>query len=224
MGFNSHTDSLSREQGYYNPPTQTGSLSPDTTPSRVDKGALFQLGLSVGAVFRHFKGDYYVVRSVDYDSEDTRVVRVSYQAVKPPYETWSRPATDFLSEVPEGRTSITGQKMRFQMVVDFQPYPLSGVPTPLLVDELKKRVDNPYRNESGVSEVVVEDYVVGQVLPPLTEEDRLEVNVLSSFNDIDKARDWAERHRGNKTTLVFRRVFFSSNGQLLTNSLTQSIL
>ena len=70
--------------------------------------------VSIGKVYRHFKGNYYFVEDIAYDSE-TQERMVVY---KPIYERndkkklWVRPEKMFLSEIPERPDNITGQKYR----------------------------------------------------------------------------------------------------------------
>lgn len=74
--------------------------------------------VKVGRVYRHFKGNYYFVENVAYDSE-TKERMVVY---KPLYQRedgrsiWVRPEEMFLSIVPERPDNITGQKHRFELV------------------------------------------------------------------------------------------------------------
>ena len=69
----------------------------------------------IGRVYRHFKGNYYFVENVAYDSE-TQERMVVY---KPLYERedgrkiWVRSEKMFLEEIPERPDNITGQKYRF---------------------------------------------------------------------------------------------------------------
>lgn len=71
--------------------------------------------VKIGKVYRHFKGNYYFVENVAYDSE-TKERMVVY---KPLYERedgrriWVRPEKMFLEEIPERPDNITGQKSRF---------------------------------------------------------------------------------------------------------------
>ena len=73
-------------------------------------------------VYRHFKGNYYYVVDVAYDSE-TKERMVIY---KPLYEReekkmlWIRPEKMFLSEIPERPDNITGQKTRFALCEDLE--------------------------------------------------------------------------------------------------------
>ena len=78
--------------------------------------------VKVGRVYRHFKGNYYFVENVAYDSE-TKERMVVY---KPLYNRedgrliWVRPEKMFLEEIPDRPDNITGQKFRFQLVDDIE--------------------------------------------------------------------------------------------------------
>ena len=79
--------------------------------------------IKIGKVYRHFKGNYYFVEDVAYDSE-TKERMVVY---KPLYnrednrQLWVRPEKMFLSEIPIDRPdNITGQKHRFEIVQDIE--------------------------------------------------------------------------------------------------------
>ena len=80
--------------------------------------------VSIGKVYRHFKGNYYYVVNVAYDSE-TKERMVVY---KPLYERedkkmlWVRPEDMFLSEIPERPDNITGQKVRFELINNLSDY------------------------------------------------------------------------------------------------------
>lgn len=73
--------------------------------------------IQVGKVYRHFKGNYYFIENIAYDSE-TQERMVVY---KPLYYRedgqyiWVRPEKMFLSELPERPDNITGQKHRFEL-------------------------------------------------------------------------------------------------------------
>ncbi len=78
--------------------------------------------VKIGRVYRHFKGNYYFVENIAYDSE-TKERMVVY---KPLYHRedgrsiWVRPEKMFLEEIPERPDNITGQKVRFQLVDDIE--------------------------------------------------------------------------------------------------------
>lgn len=78
--------------------------------------------VKVGRVYRHFKGNYYFVENVAYDSE-TKERMVVY---KPLYERedgrkiWVRPESMFLSEIGDRPDNITGQKVRFKLAEEIE--------------------------------------------------------------------------------------------------------
>ena len=73
--------------------------------------------VKIGRVYRHFKGNYYFVENVAYDSESKERMVV----YKPLYNRedgryiWVRPEKMFLEEIPERPDNITGQKVRFEL-------------------------------------------------------------------------------------------------------------
>ncbi len=73
-------------------------------------------------VYRHFKGNYYFVENIGYDSE-TKERLVIYKTL---YERedgksiWVRPEKMFLEEIPERPDNITGQKHRFELVKELE--------------------------------------------------------------------------------------------------------
>ena len=76
--------------------------------------------VKIGKVYRHFKGNYYFVENIAYDSENQERMVV----YKPLYNRddgrfiWVRPEKMFLEEIPEMPDNITGQKHRFELVED----------------------------------------------------------------------------------------------------------
>ncbi len=78
--------------------------------------------VKIGRVYRHFKGNYYFVENIAYDSE-TKEKMVVY---KPLYERddkkniWVRPEKMFLEKIPERPDNITGQNVRLELVKDIE--------------------------------------------------------------------------------------------------------
>lgn len=78
--------------------------------------------IQIGKVYRHFKGNYYFIQNVAYDSE-TMERMVVY---KPLYERedgrmlWVRPEKMFFEKIPERLDNITGQKHRFELAQDLE--------------------------------------------------------------------------------------------------------
>ena len=78
--------------------------------------------VKIGRVYRHFKGNYYFVENVAYDSE-TQERMVVYKPLYPREDgkmIWVRPEKMFLEEIPERPDNITGQKNRFTIVDDIE--------------------------------------------------------------------------------------------------------
>lgn len=78
--------------------------------------------VKIGRVYRHFKGNYYFVENVAYDSE-TKERMVVYKPLYPREDgrlIWVRPEKMFLEEIPERPDNITGQKVRFELVKDIE--------------------------------------------------------------------------------------------------------
>ena len=72
----------------------------------------------IGKVYRHFKGNYYFVEDVAFDSETEEriVVYKNLYDRKDKRQLWVRPEKLFLSEVQTDRPdNITGQKYIFQL-------------------------------------------------------------------------------------------------------------
>ena len=84
--------------------------------------------VKIGRVYRHFKGNFYFVENIAYDSE-TKERMVVY---KPLYSRedgrtiWVRPEKMFLEEIPDRPDNITGQKVRFELVEDIEKNYLSN--------------------------------------------------------------------------------------------------
>jgi len=73
--------------------------------------------VETGKVYRHFKGNYYFVENVAYDSETQErmvVYRPLYER-KDGKQLWIRPEKMFLEEIPERPDNITEQKHRFEL-------------------------------------------------------------------------------------------------------------
>ena len=79
--------------------------------------------VEIGKVYRHFKGNYYFVENIAYDSETTERIVV----YKPLYKRedkkklWVRPEKMFLSEISTERPdNITWQTHRFEIVKEIK--------------------------------------------------------------------------------------------------------
>lgn len=71
--------------------------------------------IKVNGIYRHFKGNYYIVLGLAKDSETEKEV-VLYKALYGKNEIWVRPLDMFLSEVDHAKYPNIKQKYRFKLV------------------------------------------------------------------------------------------------------------
>ena len=71
--------------------------------------------LKLHHVYRHFKGDYYLVEDIAKDSE-TQEEMVVYRKLYDDGSLWVRPKTMFLSKVDKQKYPDVEQEYRFQLV------------------------------------------------------------------------------------------------------------
>lgn len=70
--------------------------------------------IQIGRVYRHFKGDYYLVEAVAKDSE-TNTDMVIYRKLYGDGGLWVRPLSMFLSKVDRDKYPEVSQEYRFQL-------------------------------------------------------------------------------------------------------------
>ena len=70
-----------------------------------------------GEIYRHFKGPFYYVICVGFDSETQERV-VVYRHLDNSGKICTRKESMFLEEIPERPDNITGQKHRFELCED----------------------------------------------------------------------------------------------------------
>lgn len=71
--------------------------------------------LRIHGLYRHFKGNMYIVEDIAFDSE-TEEKMVVYRALYGERKLWVRPLTMFLSEVDHEKYPDVTQKYRFEEV------------------------------------------------------------------------------------------------------------
>ena len=121
---------------------------------------------------------------------------------------WTRALSEFESLVPEGKDNPTGQKYRFQQIVDFGSV-LSLITTENLVEELKRRPDSPFNDLDidGLNEKVADrEYILGELRVESTGVKVL--NSLFSTDSLERVRYYAERHfdRVSSRTKIYKSV------------------
>lgn len=70
--------------------------------------------LKINGIYRHFKGDYYLVEEIAKDSE-TKEEMVVYRRLYDDCGLWVRPKDMFLSEVDHEKYPDEKQKYRFEL-------------------------------------------------------------------------------------------------------------
>lgn len=70
--------------------------------------------LVINGIYKHFKGDYYLVEGIALDSE-TKEEMVVYRRLYGDCGLWVRPKKMFLSEVDHEKYPNVKQKYRFEL-------------------------------------------------------------------------------------------------------------
>lgn len=72
--------------------------------------------LTVGSIFRHFKGQYYIIEGFAKDANSQKNL-VIYRALYGNKQIWARTVKDFISKIDQNREdNVTGQQCRFEEV------------------------------------------------------------------------------------------------------------
>ena len=160
----------------------------------------------VGAIYRHFKGGYYLVTSVARNEADEKPT-VVYQSVENIGQVWTRPVESFIQRVDtESPDNVTKQKHRFEPVFDFDLIEKSYT-TQRLVAELLMREDNPFKDTIIRPETVVDTfYDVGMMRYSADVQRDFFEPACSGFSSAQEARDWLNSHYSPLYIIVRRLI------------------
>jgi hypothetical protein len=70
--------------------------------------------IKIKGIYRHFKGDYYLVEDLAYDSE-TKEIMVVYRRLYGDGSLWVRPLKMFLSKTDKKKYPNVKQEYRFEL-------------------------------------------------------------------------------------------------------------
>lgn len=158
-------------------------------------------------IYRHFKGNLYLVTSVALTSSELEPT-VVYMSLNGDSQVWTRALSEFESLVPEGKENPTGQKYRFEPVKDMRSI-LSQCTTQSLIEELKRRPDSPFNDldVDGLNEKVADrEYILGEFrrIPSGTAF----LQSYYSADTLEEVEGFIQRNPqwGNSRTKIFKSV------------------
>lgn len=156
------------------------------------------------ALYRHFRGGYYIVHSVA-SVESTGEQVVVYQSLQDG-RVWTRPVSSFNEPVPEDKDNPTGQKLRFERVTNFNNQ-LNLIPTDKLFSELLSRVDCPPELQTLRPEKVWRnEYLIGQFREVYVDSENTHEDFFfeKSADTLEEARGKLEKMNDPRKTILLR--------------------
>ena len=170
-----------------------------------------QTPIQINGLYRHFKGDYFIVDKLATQVPDGTPI-VVYTSVTTNM-TFIIPFEDFFSDVSDMEDNITHQVHRFELAQELKGL-LSLTSTEELVSELKNRPDNPYEGYKTIDEdedVWSVQFLLGRVVthPATDTEDEYEEFVPvtpAAFDRFESAKKYRETFYANRPCVIARRV------------------
>lgn len=161
-------------------------------------------------IYRHFKGDYYLIVCVAKKEENGELV-VVYRSLDGSDTVWSRPLSEFRSKVPADKVNPTGQEHRFERVGNMKNV-LKDVPTSQLIFELTRRPDNPLvlqDVEEFAKRIVQTEYsIIRHVNTYVDEENTVkEVFPVANYDNYESARNVLLFNKYPNTYRLYKRVW-----------------
>lgn len=165
----------------------------------------------VNILYRHFKGDYYLVEKVATNESDGRSL-VIYTSTTTGM-SYVRPYEEFFDVVSDREDNVTHQVYRFEPANEIKGI-LKLTSTSDLVKELETRADNPYEGIKTLEEdenVWSVQFLLGRLVnrtDSKTGEEYEEFLPLTplAFDTIESAKTYRDRCYANKPCIIARRV------------------
>ena len=70
--------------------------------------------IKIKGIYKHFKGDYYIVEDIGYNCDNLKPV-VIYRSLYEDGKLWVRDLDDFLSEIDKNKYPNTSLKYKFTL-------------------------------------------------------------------------------------------------------------
>lgn len=165
----------------------------------------------VNTLYRHFKGDYYLVEKVAKNESDGSALVIYTSVVTG--QTFVRPYDEFFTDISDREDNKTHQVYRFEPASEIKGL-IKLIPTSELVDELETREDSPYESCKKLNDdenVWNVQYLIGRVVEkadPNTGENYEEFVplTLAAFDTPESAKKYRERCYPNRPAILARRV------------------
>ena len=167
--------------------------------------------IQINGLYRHFKGNYYVVDKLAKKEADEEPM-VVYTSVSTG-ATFIRPLEEFFSDVSDRPDNKTHQVTRFELAQEIKGL-LSFTDTADLVEELKKRPDNPYEGFKTLEEdedVWSVRYILGRVIEHSATENSEAFEEFvpitpQAFETLEAVKKYRSTFYPNRPCVIARRV------------------
>lgn len=144
-----------------------------------------QKNVNEGDFFKHFKGQIYQIRALATNSEDNTPM-VVYQAMYPPFKTWTRPLSMFLEKLDKNEYPDATQEYRFEKITFDSPHKITAQ-TASVSDE-KESDDIISISDIEITEALLSGQVERKLAGKISDE-QLAIKGLMIFLDAKSYHD-----------------------------------
>lgn len=165
-------------------------------------------------LYQHFKGEYYYLLNLLRDSttDCKEFVCQYFNVLHPEYGYFSRPFSEWFTDVSEREDNVTGQITRFNRIKSLDTS-VVNLTTEHLMRELANRADSPLQSLDikGVSDhVYAVDYIIGEPQDANDDHPKNGVYTVAGFDSKYEAFE-ALRKNGTPRQSIFKRTFLRVN-------------